>query len=122
MKRILLGLGTMLAGLLFYLLLWPVPIDPVAWQAPVDRGLVDPHSPNRLLQAATGIRLDGYEGPEDATLGHDGGVYVTTSRGEVIRIMQRRVEAFANTGGRPLGIEVDRAGNLVVANAWIYRC
>ena len=119
MKRVLLAPGILLAGLLLYLLLWPVPIDPVRWHAPVDRGLVDPHAPNRLLQAATGIRLGDYEGPEDATLGHDGGIYATTSQGQVIRVFQRRVEAFADLGGRPLGIEVDRDGNLVVANAYL---
>ena len=119
MKRVLLALGALLAGLLLYLLLWPVPINPVAWNAPVDRGLVDPFAPNRLLQAATGIRLGDYEGPEDATLGHDGSIYATTGQGEVIRIRQRRVEGFADTGGRPLGIEVDPDGNLVVANAYL---
>ncbi|MDJ0793212.1 MAG: SMP-30/gluconolactonase/LRE family protein [Woeseiaceae bacterium] len=119
MKRGLLALGTLLTGLMLYLLLWPVPIEPVAWQAPVDRGFVDPHAPNRLLQAATGIRLGDFEGPEDATLGHNGSVYVTTSQGQVIRILQRRVEAFADTDGRPLGIEVDPDGNLVVANAYL---
>ena len=28
--------------LLLYLFFWPVPIDPVAWEAPENRGLVDP--------------------------------------------------------------------------------
>ncbi|MDJ0751335.1 MAG: SMP-30/gluconolactonase/LRE family protein [Woeseiaceae bacterium] len=119
MKRALLALSALPAVLLLYLLLWPVPIDPVAWDAPVDKGLVDPFAPNRLLQAATGIQLGDYEGPEDATLGHDGSIYVTTSNGEIIRIRQRRVEMFAVTGGRPLGIEVDRDGSLVVANAYL---
>ncbi len=119
MKRALLASSALPAALLLYLLLWPVPIDPVAWDAPVDEGLVDPFAPNRLLQAATGIRLGDYEGPEDATLGHDGSIYVTTSQGEIIRIRQRRAEAFAVTGGRPLGIEVDRDGSLVVANAYL---
>lgn len=116
MKRLLQIVGASLVAALLYLFLWPVPIEPVAWQAPVDRGLVDPYAPNRLLQAATGIRLGDYEGPEDATLGHDGSIYVTTSQGQVIRIRQRRVEAFADTGGRPLGIEVDSDGSFVVAN------
>ena len=119
MKRVLFALSALLAGLLLYLLLWPVPINPVAWNAPIDRGLVDPFAPNRLLQAATGIRLGDYEGPEDASLGHDGSIYATTSEGVVIRIRQRRVEAFANTEGRPLGIEVDRDGSFVVANAYL---
>ena len=119
MKRFLFALSALLAGVLMYLLLWPVPINPVAWNAPVDRGLVDPFAPNRLLQAATGIRLGDYEGPEDASLGHDGSIYATTSEGVVIRIRQRRVEAFADAGGRPLGIEVDRDGTFVVANAYL---
>ncbi|MDJ0710000.1 MAG: SMP-30/gluconolactonase/LRE family protein [Woeseiaceae bacterium] len=117
MRRFLLVIGASLAAVLLYLLFWPVPIDPVAWRAPVDRGLVDPYAPNRQLQAATGIRLGEFEGPEDATLGHDGSVYVTTSQGLVIRVRQRRVEPFADTGGRPLGIEVDSDGSFVVANA-----
>jgi sugar lactone lactonase YvrE len=108
----------LLLAAVLYLSFWPVPIEPVAWQAPADRGLVDPYAPNDLLQAATGIDLGQYEGPEDATLGHDDAVYATTLSGHVVRIKDRKVEPFAFTGGRPLGIETDGDGTLVVANAW----
>jgi sugar lactone lactonase YvrE len=118
MKRILGFVGIFLAGVSLYLLLWPVPIDPVAWQAPADRGLVDPFASNDLLKAATAIDLDPYEGPEDATLGHDGLVYATTASGHVIRIRNRHVEEFAFLGGRPLGIETAGDGSLIVANAY----
>lgn len=111
--------GSLLLATILYLLLWPVPVDPVAWQAPVDRGLIDPFSPNDLLQVATGIDLGEYEGPEDATIAADGYVYTTTLSGHVLRIRNRRVEAFAFAGGRPLGIEADRDGSLVVANSWL---
>lgn len=100
-----------------YLLLWPVPVDPVSWQAPVDRGYVDPFSPNDLLKSATGIDLGEFEGPEDATIGSDGRIYATTSGGSIIRIQNRGVSEFANIGGRPLGVEADRDGSLVIANA-----
>jgi len=118
-KRVLGYFGLLLTGTVIYLLAWPIPIDPLAWQAPTDRGLVDPFAPNDLLQAATAINLGSHEGPEDATLGHDNLVYVTTASGRVLRIRDRRFEEFADTGGRPLGIEVDEDGSLIVANAYL---
>jgi len=110
-------MGTLLALFGAYFLLWPVPIDPVAWQAPVDRGYADPFASNQLLRSATSIDLGEFEGPEDATLGKDGRVYVAVRGGLVLRIQNRGVSEFANTGGRPLGIETDTDGTLVVANA-----
>jgi sugar lactone lactonase YvrE len=118
-KRVLGYLGILLTGIAVYLLAWPVPIEPVAWQAPTDRGFVDPFASNDLLEDATAIDLGSHEGPEDATLGHDGLVYVTTAGGRVLRIRNRRVEEFADTDGRPLGIEVDSDGSLVIANAYL---
>jgi sugar lactone lactonase YvrE len=118
-KRILGYLGILLTAIAVYLLVWPVPIEPVAWQAPTDSGFVDPFASNNLLEGATAIDLGSHEGPEDATLGHDGLVYVTTAGGRVLRIRNRRVEEFADTDGRPLGIEVDSDGSLVIANAYL---
>ncbi len=118
MKRILQSGGLLLIAALLYLSLWPVPIDPVAWQAPEDRGLIDPFAQNKQLQAATAIDLGAFAGPEDATLGHDGYVYATSESGHVIRVRDRRVEEFVFVGGRPLGIETDRDGSLVIANSY----
>ena len=36
MARVLGFVGGRLAGALLYLLVWPVPIDPVSWRAPTD--------------------------------------------------------------------------------------
>jgi sugar lactone lactonase YvrE len=102
-----------------YLLAWPVPIEPVAWKAPVDRGLVDPFEPNKQLQAAVGIHLNEFAGPEDATVGVDGSVYATTESGHIVQIQNRRVSEFAFPGGRPLGIETDHDGSLVIANPYV---
>ena len=119
MKKYLAIAALPLLAALLYLSLWPVPIDPVAWQAPPDRGLTDPYLPNKLLQAASGIDLGIHEGPEDATLGADNAVYATTLDGMIVRIQGTNVEDFARVHGRPLGIEADADGSLVVANAFI---
>ena len=49
MKRVALLLIAVLALLLAYLLFWPVPIEPVAWQAPPtpERGEPDADGPRR---------------------------------------------------------------------------
>lgn len=111
--------GLLFVAVIAYLLAWPVPIKPVSWNAPADPGLVDPFAPNDLLQSAVGIDLGIYNGPEDATIGTDGRIYVTTQSGHVIYIENQRVFEFAFPGGKPLGIEVGRDGSLVVANAYV---
>ena len=119
MSKAVATVATLLVVLFAYLLLWPVPLSPVAWEAPIDRGLVDPFAPNKRLQAATAIDLGEFAGPEDATLGLDSLVYVTTETGHIVRIRNRKAEVFAFVGGRPLGIETDMDGSLVVANSYI---
>lgn len=108
-------------ALLLYLFLWPVPIDPVSWDAPVDAGLVDPFDPNNRLSRARLIELGAHEGPEDIVGGPDGYIYTATNDGNILRFDQNgnNIEVFANAGGRPLGLEFDADGNLLVANAYL---
>jgi len=119
MKKSFATATLLLAIVIAYLLAWPVPIEPVGWSAPTDRGLLDPFEPNDLLGAAVGIDLNGYEGPEDATVGVDGRIYATTHGGYVIRIEDGQVREFAFPGGRPLGIETSVDGSLIIANAYL---
>lgn len=118
MIRTLALIGSALVLVTLYLLLWPVPIDPVAWDAPENKGLVDPFETNDQMKFVRSIDLGDHDGPEDVTLGTDGQLYATTAGGMILRIDPRgRVSEFAETGGRPLGIETDADGSLVVANA-----
>ena len=111
----------LLALLLLYLLIWPVPINPVSWDAPQDAGLVDPFESNDRLRRARIFDLGNHVGPEDIAGGPDGLIYTTTADGVIIRLRPdgSGVEVFAETGGRPLGIEFDADGNLFVANAYL---
>lgn len=115
------AIGGPVALLLAYLLYWPVPVEPVAWDAPADAGLVDPFEPNDRLRSARLIDIAPHEGPEDVAGGPDGLIYTGTSDGKIIRLWSNGggLEVFAEVGGRPLGLDFDADGNLLVANATI---
>jgi ribose transport system permease protein len=62
------------------------------------------------------IGLDELEGPEDVILDRDDNLYCGTRHGEIIRFFApdyKRSEVFAHTGGFPLGLSFDQAGNLL---------
>jgi sugar lactone lactonase YvrE len=103
-----------------YLAAWPVPVDPVAWQAPEDKGLSGAFAENRALSGARPVSLGDQEGPEDVAAGHDGALYATMHSGTILRIHPETAEVvdFASVGGRPLGIEAAADGSLIVANAY----
>jgi sugar lactone lactonase YvrE len=120
MMKLVKGLVFVVVLVALYLALWPVPVDPVAWDAPVDRGLVAPFTENDRLGVATAIELGEFEGPEDVAIGFDGRLYSGTKDGKVISFNAdgSDLQVFADTGGRPLGIEF--AGSyLYVANSFI---
>ena len=122
MKRTLPILKTLAALLLLglaYLLLWPVPIQPVAWTAPQAPGYTGVHTVNTKLSALQMIDLKGEEGPEHIVVGPDGKLYTTVSSGNILRMNPdgSAQEVFANTGGRVLGFDFDAQGHLIAADA-----
>ncbi|MGY2703782.1 SMP-30/gluconolactonase/LRE family protein [Nocardioides sp. HB32] len=58
-------------------------------------------------------------GAEDVVVAADGSVYTGTEDGSIFRVSQDagRVDRVAHTGGRPLGIEIDLDGRLLVCDA-----
>lgn len=105
--------------LVAYFLFWPTPIEPVAWQpSPVpDRS--GPYAPNRRL---SGIKIlpEAGPGPEAVAATADGWLYAGLQDGRVVRMRAdgSKIETFARTGGRPLGLKFDAQGNLIVADAF----
>jgi sugar lactone lactonase YvrE len=123
MKLVVRGLLLIILGLVGYLLLWPVAIKPEAWQSPESNGYIGQFSSNNKLANLNQINLGDYTGPEDvAARTIDGVMYIfaATHQGVIIKInpISGNVELFADTNGRPLGLEFDANGNLVVADAF----
>ena len=119
MKKIL---STLLALVLLaaaYLLLWPVPITPVAFTLPTAPGYEGVHAVNTKLAGLKMIDLHGEVGPEHIVFGPDGKLYTTVASGNILRMAAdgSGQEVFANTGGRVLGFDFDAQGNLIAADA-----
>jgi len=106
-------------ALLAYFLFWPVPIDPVPWQPPANPGMTGPYASNRRLSGIRSLPEAG-PGPESVALGSDGLLYTGLQDGRVVRMRPdgSGAETFVETGGRPLGMKFDAAGNLIVADAF----
>ena len=106
--------------LVLYLALWPVPVDPVAWDAPADSGLVGPFAPNRKLEAMELLPLGGDHGPEAVAADSAGRLYTGTAEGNIIRLDPdgSNPVRWARTGGRPLGLAFAPDGSLIVADAF----
>ncbi len=113
-------LAAILAVYLLYLLFWPPPIDPLAYQPPEPPPLSGPLQPNQDLDRAEILAQGEIYGPEDSDLDAAGRIYVSTQDGKIVRMDNdgNNRQTFAETGGRPLGIRFDRQGNLIVCDAY----
>ena len=135
LRRPLKIIAALVVLVLAYLLAWPTPLAPFAWQPPPDPG-TGPGSPYRATQSMDAAvplaekvirsrRLAAGSpenfGPEDIAISpRDGHVYTGIGDGSILRIDPHSgdVEVFANTGGRPLGMGFDAGGErLYVADA-----
>lgn len=118
MRRLLLALLALVLLAIAYLALWPVPVDPVAWEAPVDAGHTGRFAPDSSLAGIELIPLGGHEGPEGVARDARGRLYVSTREGVILRLTAEGTDpvAWADTKGRPLGMVFDAAGTLFVAD------
>jgi sugar lactone lactonase YvrE len=119
LKNIFLSLLAALLLLLAYLLLWPVPAQPVAWEASKAPGYVAAHAVNTRLANLQKINTGSEVGPEHLAIGPDGKLYAAMASGNILRMQPdgSAQEVFVNTQGRVLGFDFDAAGNLIAADA-----
>ncbi len=119
MKRIFKPLGVLIIAGIAYLIAWPVPIEPVAWTPRPTTGYVGPFTLNDRLANLERHEIMGRHGPEDAAIGADGALYITTGEGDILRRdPSGEMSVFAKTGGRPLGIEAHPDGSVWIADAY----
>src|ERR1035437_3625444 len=119
MKKAALILALIVLALVAYLSLWPVPIEPVSWNAPTAPGYVGPHAVNNKVAGLKMISLGADEGPEHIAVGKDGKLYAAVASGNILRMNPdgSAQEVFVNTGGRVLGFDFDATGNMVAADS-----
>lgn len=119
MKKLLGLLVALLAAVAVYLAITPSPIDPLAWEAPSMPPMTGVLEPNDTLMKAELLGRGQLHGPEDTAVDARGQVYSGLHDGKIVRIKtDGSVETFADTQGRPLGMDFDSAGNLIVADAY----
>ena len=84
MKTILWSLTLLALALAAYLSVWPVPVEPVSWQAPAAPGYVGVHAPNDRLADLQTISLGAEEGPEHIVLARDGKLCAAVASGSIL--------------------------------------
>ena len=121
-KRIVLFFAVLVAIIVLYLLVWPVPISPQAWTPPTAPPLTGPYEQNSKLAHVFRLGIVPPEkgfAPEDVALDAENRVYTGLDDGRIMRLQadDGHWEGFSNTYGRPLGLAFDPNGNLIVADA-----
>jgi sugar lactone lactonase YvrE len=116
MKRWMVMVGLLVVAAL-YLLLWPVAIDPIAWEPPV-------HEPTRwqptgTVAQAERVTTPGAHGPEDVEVDARGRIYAGVDDGRILVFdpLSQPPRSLASTGGRPLGMHFAKDGRLIIADA-----
>jgi sugar lactone lactonase YvrE len=90
-------------------------IEPVVWQPP---RLPLRSAPKANLPELTLLQVHGH-GTEDVLVDDKGSVYTGVEDGRILRLTPdgRRLDTIADTGGRPLGLELYPDGRLLVCDA-----
>lgn len=103
-----------------WLLLWPVPIAPVAWRPPRAPSLDGRFAHNDRLRDVRLFARGAGQGPEDVEVDEQGRLYTGYEDGRVVRFEPDNPQPhlLARTGGRPLGLALDAEGRVVVADAY----
>lgn len=139
MRYVLVGVLVLVLTAVGYVLAWPVSLEPVDVAVTPNQGFVGPYAPNTALRQVRYLGDAMGTGPEDVAV-KDGYAYTGLADGSIVRTRTDGTssgpvtvpvipgtpapttpsvggERLANTGGRPLGLQHDPFGNLVVADA-----
>jgi len=95
----------LIALIVLYFVIWPLPIEPIAWQAPPDPGYNGVHAVNQRLKEIETLSIGKNHGPEDVALDGQGRIYTGTSLGYIVRLQPdgSQPENWVNTEGGPFG-------------------
>ena len=102
-----------------WLLLAPVPVEPVAWHAPAAPARAGVLAANDRLRGVERVGGPDVAKPEATAIDAAGRVHAGLIDGRVIRLDPGtgKASTLAATGGRPLGLAFDAEGRLYVCDA-----
>ena len=106
--------------IVLYFSLWPVAIEPFAWQAPKAPNYTDHFSVNNTLADYDKMTMDGNTGPEGVLVDLKGNVYATTDQGWIVRWQKGQTEGanWVKLPGRPLGMTLGQNNDFWAADAF----
>lgn len=109
-----------LALAFLYFCFWPVPVDPVSWDAPEAPGYEGDFAVNTLLSEFDGMNMGDQTGPEGVVVDPQGYVYATTGQGWIMRWAPDSLngEKWVKLSGRGLGICLGDQNDFWVADAY----
>ena len=104
----------------FYLALWPVPIQPVAWTPPPAPSMDTPlYARDDGLRGVQRIADGAVQGPEAIAFDAAGRLLTGLEDGRVVSMALDGSDCrvVGNTGGRPLGLHALADGSILIADA-----
>ncbi len=118
MKALGVILFSVTSFILAYLMFCPAPINAQAWTPSVAPSMSGALAPNNRLDHTVLLAEGVVEGPEDIEVDQNGDVFVSERTGDITKITaDGTIVKLINTGGRPLGLDIDASGNLIIADA-----
>lgn len=113
------SLITILAIVIVIVVFLPAPISPVAYTPSKSPELSGVLAANSLLQKAELLALGEIKGPEEVAVDSFGRVYGGTADGKIMVLSpDGKLDVFAETFGRPLGMQFDKNENLIVCDSF----
>ncbi len=112
--------AALLLAALLYFGLWPVAIEPQAWQAPPAPPYRGDFSVNDSLRTFDSLTMGDQTGPEGVVVDSEGRVYATTDQGWIVRWQPDQLvgEKWVKLPGRGLGICLGDNDDFWVADAF----
>ncbi len=119
--RLLLGVALAVALSVAVFLVWPSPIESRAFHSGPMPELSGPLAPNRALESCQRISVGEVAHADKLLVDEAGRIYAGDERGRILRLVpdghgDYSLEVFAEPGGRPMELDFDPDGNLVVAD------
>jgi sugar lactone lactonase YvrE len=120
-RKVAIAVVLALLLLAVWLLATPAPIDPAVFEPGPGLAMIGAWQQNRELQRASLLGEGRLPGPESVEVDAEGRIYGGTSDGRILRIVldvigEEAIETYADTGGRPLGLQFAADGRLIVAD------